>query len=94
MDNCISVVRQGAMPHITQSCAVEMNFGDSFSTYVVPRIPSEPGAEQTHGIVCDGTSVYVHGTEVVSFPILEALSNFFTWLITFRKKSSDTCCTQ
>ncbi|XP_061192132.1 uncharacterized protein LOC133200329 [Saccostrea echinata] len=76
------LIRQGAMPHITQIGAVEMESGDSFSTYVLPKIPIEPGAEQTTGIVCDGTSVYTYGSKVVAAPIRDAVSNFLTWLST------------
>ena len=70
------------MPHITQIGAVEIDFGESFSTYVVPRIPIEPRAKQT---------VIEHQLMPLAGPILEALSNFLTWLSTYK---SDTCCTQ
>ena len=43
-----------------------MDYGDAFSTYVVPRIPMEPWAEQTTGKICDETFVYVHGSNVVA----------------------------
>ena len=63
------------MHHRTQIGAVEMDFGESFSTYVVPRIPIEPGAKQT---------VIEHHLMPLAGPILEALSNFLTWLSTYK----------
>lgn len=62
------IVRQGAMPHITQIGAVEMESGEVFSTYVLPKISIEPGAEQATGIVYDGTFVFAHGLKVLQFP--------------------------
>lgn len=72
------------MPHITQIGAVEMESGEAFSTYVLPKISIEPGAEQATGIVYDGTSVFAHGLKVAAVPIREALSNFLKWLSTLR----------
>ncbi|XP_048769973.2 DNA polymerase III PolC-type-like isoform X1 [Ostrea edulis] len=79
------LIRQGAMPHITQIGAVEIESGNVFSTYVQPKIPIEPGAEETTGIVCDGTSVFAHGSKVTAVPICEAILNFLKWLGTFGK---------
>ncbi|XP_048740052.2 uncharacterized protein LOC130046336 [Ostrea edulis] len=79
------LIRQGAMPHITQIGAVEIESGNVFSTYVQPKIPIEPGAEETTGIVCDGTSVFAHGSKVTAVPIREAILNFLKWLGTFGK---------
>lgn len=72
------------MPHVTQIGAVEMESGEAFSTYVLPKISIEPGAEQATGIVYDGTSVFAHGLKVAAVPIREALSNFLKWLSTLR----------
>uniref|UniRef100_K1QH20 Uncharacterized protein n=1 Tax=Magallana gigas TaxID=29159 RepID=K1QH20_MAGGI len=77
-------VRQGAMPHITQIGAVEMESGEAFSTYVLPKISIEPGAEQATGKVYDGTSVFANGLKVAAVPIREALLNFLKWLSTLR----------
>lgn len=35
-------------------------------------------------MVCDGTSVFAHGSKVAAVPIREALSNFLQWLSTLR----------
>lgn len=71
------------MPHITQIGAVEMESGNVFTTYVLPKIPIEPGAEEATGIVCDGTSIFAHGSKVSAVPIREAILNFLKWLGTF-----------
>lgn len=72
------------MPHITQIGAVEMESGEAFSTYVLPKISIEPGAEQATGNVYDGTSVFANGLKVAAVPIREALLNFLKWLSTLR----------
>lgn len=72
------------MPHITQIGAVEMESGEAFSTYVLPKISIEPEAEQATGTVYDGTSVFAHGLKNAAVPIREALSNFLKWLSTLR----------
>lgn len=72
------------MPHITQIGAVEMESGEAFSTYVLPKISIEPGAEQATGIVYDGTSVFAHGLKNAAVSIREALSNYLKWLSTLR----------
>lgn len=72
------------MPHITQIGAVEMESGEAFSTYVLPKISIEPGAEQATGKVYDGTSVFANGLKVAAVPIREALLNFLKWLSTLR----------
>lgn len=80
----VLIVRQRAMPHITQIGAVEMESGEAFSTYVLPKISIEPEAEQATGTVYDGTSVFAHGLKNAAVPIREALSNYLKWLSTLR----------
>ena len=67
------------MPHITQIGAVEMDFGESFSTYVIPRVPLSQ--EQNKQLEL---SVMEHQFMPMAVPILEALSNFLIWLSTFK----------
>lgn len=75
------------MLHITQIGAVEMESGEAFSTYVLPKISIEPEAEQATGTVYDGTSVFAHGLKNAAVPIHEALSNYLKWLSTLRNWS-------
>uniref|UniRef100_K1QB98 Receptor-type tyrosine-protein phosphatase kappa n=1 Tax=Magallana gigas TaxID=29159 RepID=K1QB98_MAGGI len=80
-------VRQGAMPHITQIGAVEMESGEAFSTYVLPKISIEPEAEQATGTVYDGTSVFAHGLKNAAVPI-----RFCPFKYTGYKYNQDKVC--
>ena len=68
------------MPHITQVAGVDSVSKTEFSTYVLPKIPIEPGAEKATSITFDGTRLQVKGKPVAAIPIKEALSGFLGWL--------------
>jgi DNA polymerase III epsilon subunit-like protein len=71
------------MPHITQIGAMEIESGNQFSTYVLPKIPIDSEAEEITGITCDGTSVFVRENKVTAVSIREAIVNFLNWLRAF-----------
>lgn len=54
--------------------------------YFLPKIPIDRarGWAGNRDIVCDGTSVFAHGSKVAAVPIREALSNFLQWLSTLK----------
>ena len=77
-------VRKGVMPHITQIPAVELNSGESFTTYVLPKVPIEPKAEKVTGIIFDGNDLFVKGQKVDAVSISVALNNLLEWLAKFQ----------
>lgn len=74
------LIQRGLMPHITQIAAQDMSTNAKFSCYVSPKVPINEKAEQTTGISWDGERMTVHGTQVATVSISEALSKFFNFL--------------
>lgn len=66
-------VQRGLMPHITHIVAQDMSTNAKFSCYVSPKVPINEKAEQTTGISWDGERMTVHGTQVATVSISEAL---------------------
>lgn len=80
-------VQRGLMPHITQIAAQDMSTNAKFSCYVSPKVPTciNEKAEHTTGISWDGERMTVHGTQVATVSISEALSKIFNFLKKYRQ---------
>lgn len=79
-------VTHDQFPHITQIAAVEVESGMTFDTYVIPKIPISPEAQQLTGISCDNqhTCMFVNNSQVASSNITNALKSFCKWLKKFQ----------
>ncbi len=78
-------VQRGLMPHITQIAAQDMSTNAKFSCYVSPKVPINEKAEQTTGISWDGERMTVHGTQVATVSISEALLKIFQFFEKYRQ---------
>lgn len=56
-----------------------MSTNAKFSCYVSPKVPITEKAEQTTGISWDGERMAVHGTQVATVSISEALLKNFNF---------------
>jgi hypothetical protein len=67
------------MPHIAQLACLDTIHKTEFSTYVIPQIPIDVGAEKATGIIFDGSKLKVKG-EVVALTVKDALTQFLEYL--------------
>ncbi|KAK3104125.1 hypothetical protein FSP39_024616 [Pinctada imbricata] len=77
-----SVIRN-IIPHITQIACLGCGGKTEFSTYILPKLPMDPGAEKATGIVFDGSYLVVKGQRVDAVPIKDELKNFISWISQF-----------
>ncbi|XP_060572014.1 uncharacterized protein LOC132730174 [Ruditapes philippinarum] len=74
----------GIMPHITQIAAVNIQSGQKFNSYVIPRLPITAEAQTITGIsMADNNTMKVNGSIVEAVPIQTALQNLCVWLEKF-----------
>ncbi|ESP04817.1 hypothetical protein LOTGIDRAFT_156040 [Lottia gigantea] len=72
------------IPHITQIAASELDSNKLFSTYVLPKVPISPGAEEVNGTkVTEDGIMTVHGKNVEHVSITIAIQKLFKWLKNF-----------
>jgi DNA polymerase III epsilon subunit-like protein len=71
------------MPHITQLACLDTIHKTEFSTYVIPQIPIDVGAEKATGIIFDGSKLKVKGEEVIALKVKDALTQFLDYLKKF-----------
>ena len=72
------------IPHITQIAAIEMEGGETFSSYVLPKLPIAESAPQVTGISMAGPSTMkVHKEPVTAVPVKQAVDKFIAWLQKF-----------
>ncbi|XP_052252538.1 uncharacterized protein LOC127859308 isoform X2 [Dreissena polymorpha] len=71
------------MPHITQIAVKEKETGDSFSVYVMPKIPITDDAQKLTGISVANGDMLVNEKRVECVSIQTALTQLQRWLARF-----------
>ncbi|XP_055999895.1 uncharacterized protein LOC130046463 [Ostrea edulis] len=74
-------VRGGRMPHITQIAAKTIGTNDSFSAYVIPKMPISSAAQDITGIVYNNSgTMTVRGKHVEPKTLSSAVTKLCDWL--------------
>ena len=69
------------MPHITQIAALELQSGNCFNQYTIPKLPITSAAQEVTGIVINPSGLMtVKGQPVLGKTIQSATSEFLEWL--------------
>ncbi|KAL7401864.1 hypothetical protein ABVT39_005566 [Epinephelus coioides] len=56
-----------------------------FNVYTLPRHPLTEGASEVNGFTVTDDSLLLHGNAVVTVPLVDALTSFISFLLSFRR---------